>query len=178
MPSSRQTARKNFAANCAPLSVRIYRGGPYENTQALQNSFATLSAVIVLSGPVRVNFENRSVITNKNLFPCSFLGRGPRMSMDTYSHGDDVGKNFRKEVRLRSLTRFFAQMGHWQIVSDTSAAICFQKNRLRIDLNILVILGCPTTLGKCPKWRSSGRRTAGITICLDPSKGALRTSSP
>jgi hypothetical protein len=74
------------------------------------------------------------------------------MSVDTYSYGDEAGKSFKKEARLRSLTRFFAQMG--RTLADRLRHVCFHmfpENRLRIELNILVIPGCFETLVKCSK---------------------------
>jgi hypothetical protein len=127
IPSSRHTARKNFAENCAQLSVSAYRGGPYAKTQCSQNAFAMARAEMTRSGTVRVNLEKRTVMTSRNLFPCYVLGSGSRISRETYSRGSAAGNSLRKLVRLRSLIRFFAQIAHFLTVSATSAAIVRQN---------------------------------------------------
>jgi hypothetical protein len=145
---------------------------------SLQKASATAKAEIVLSGTVRVSLENRYVITSKKRFPCFVLGRGPRMSMETYSSGSEAGKSFRNEVRARSLILFFAHIAHCLTVSATSCAILGQKNLLLMKRNILVLPGCPAVCGQCSKWRSLGLSESGTTICFALSKGAMRTRSP
>jgi hypothetical protein len=83
IPSSRHTARKNLATNCGPLSVRTCLGCTYVNTQCSQNALATIYAVVLLRGTVLVSFQNRSVMTKRNWFPCVVFGSGPSRSIET-----------------------------------------------------------------------------------------------
>ena len=66
IPRSKQTAWKNFAANCFPLSEINVFGGPYLKTHASTNATATVQASILRKGTTCVNFEKWSDITRRN----------------------------------------------------------------------------------------------------------------
>ena len=117
IPRILHTCKKKREANCEPLSVNTTFGVPKLYTHALQNAFATDNAVIVRSASVFVSLVNRSVITRMNRLPVFVLGRGPRMSMATYSRGLDGGNNFILYTFFCPLTRFLAHASqrstHW-----------------------------------------------------------------
>ena len=65
-------------------------------------------------------------MTNKNLFPRSFFGRGPSMSVLMACKGSSAGKSFRWFVCFRDVTRLRAQVAQLRTVAATSAALCGQ----------------------------------------------------
>ena len=97
-----QTRWKKSATNWEPLSETRESGVPYLNTQSLTKAIATSSVLMRLSGVTCVNFEKRSVITRRNLYPAFDVGSGPKMPIATHFSGF-VGGNRRitvQQVRL------------------------------------------------------------------------------
>ena len=126
------------------------------------NALATTSAVMVRRGTVMVSFEKRSVTNNKNRFPCAILGRGPRISIETYSNGSEDGNNFKNEFRFRYLIRFFAHVVHSRTISEMSLDMFFQN----ISVGVIETFSLPQGVLQYGENAPSGE--VGAVIRLEP----------
>ena len=82
IPSSWNTLKKKRRANCFPLSAKRVLGGPYLNTHASQMAAAVEYSLTLRKGTIDVRFENRSVMTSKNLLPRLDLASGSGIYAD------------------------------------------------------------------------------------------------